>query len=84
MLEQQRADVLLSDLRMPEEDGFALTSPPDRHEILVRTAVKPAAKNRARVTSSGSLQIPPLVPLLPFDANWTYSGHRHGCVRRES
>jgi signal transduction histidine kinase/ActR/RegA family two-component response regulator len=49
MLEQQHADVLLSDLRMPEEDGFALI-----HELRSRSdpacADIPAAITASRLT----------------------------------
>jgi CheY-like chemotaxis protein len=49
MLEQRHADVLLSDLRMPEEDGFALI-----HELRSRSdpacADIPAAITASRLT----------------------------------
>jgi CheY-like chemotaxis protein/nitrogen-specific signal transduction histidine kinase len=47
MLEQQHADVLLSDLRMPEEDGFALI-----HELRSRSEPAIADIPAAAITAS--------------------------------
>jgi signal transduction histidine kinase/CheY-like chemotaxis protein len=47
MLEQQHADVLLSDLRMPEEDGFALI-----HELRSRPDPEVADIPAAAITAS--------------------------------
>lgn len=47
MLEQQHADVLLSDLRMPVEDGFALI-----HELRSRPEPEIADMPAAAITAS--------------------------------